>query len=334
MKQGRRGTLWTALVASAVVLSACEGSTGPTGPQGPAGPAGPTGPGGTPGTPGTPGSPGAPGTPGTPGAPGNNFSGRTVFAIDNNNTLITFGALTPGTRVGLVNVNGLAAGETLVGIDFRPLDDRLYAVSSASRLYTIDTGTGLATAVGGGAIIPALSGTAFGVGFNPAVDRLRIHSNAEQNLRVNQTANPIVTLVDAPLAYAPGDVNAGQDPQIAGTAYTLSVRPAPTSTELFAIDAGRDVLTRLNAPNDGQLTTVGSLGFDTSDDVGFDIAGDTDVGYVTLTPAGAASGPSRLYTVNLRSGQVTVVGQVAHPTPIRSIAVAPGAPPAPNRLLP
>lgn len=332
MKQGRRGTMWTALAAVAVALSACEGDRGPTGPEGPTGPTGPTGPGGTPGAPGAPGQPGAPGTPGAPGGPGTSFPGRTIYAIDTNNTLITFGALTPGTRVGLVNVNGLAAGETLVGIDFRPMDDRLYAVSSTSRLYTLDVGTGLATPVGGGAITPAITGTTFGVGFNPVPDRLRIHTGDEQNLRINQTANPLVTIVDAPLAYAAGDVNAGQDPRIAGTAYTLSVRPAPTSTELFVIDAGRDVLGRLNAPNDGQITTVGSLGFDTSDDVGFDIAGDTDFAYATLTPAGAAAGPSRLYTVNLRSGQVTVVGQVSHPTPLRSIAVAPGAPPAPNRI--
>jgi hypothetical protein len=326
--QRRRGTMWAALVASAV-LAACEGSTGPTGPQGPAGPTGPTGPAGPGGTPGTP---GAPGTPGTPGSPGTNFSGRTIYAVDSNNTLITFGALTPGTRVGLVGINGLAAGETVLGIDFRPLDDQLYAVTSASRLYTIDVGTGLATPVGGGALTTPLAGTTFGVGFNPAVDRLRIHTSSEQNLRVNQTANPLVTLVDVPLAYAAGDVNAGDDPRIAGTAYTLSLRPAPTSTELFAIDAGQDVLVRLNNPNDGQLTTVGGLGFDTSDDVGFDIAGDTDVAYATLTPAGAAGGPSRLYTVNLRSGQVTVVGQVGHASPIRGIAVAPGAQPVANRL--
>jgi hypothetical protein len=308
--------MWTVLAAVAL-LAACEGDQGPTGPAGPAG---------------TPGTPGAPGTPGNPGAPGSSFAGRTVYAIDGSNMLITFGALTPGTRISQVPVTGLAAGETLVGIDFRPLDDGLYGVSSASRLYTINPATGAATAVGGGAITPALAGTAFGVGFNPAVDRLRIHTSAEQNLRVNQTANPLVTLTDAPLAYAAGDANAGQDPRIAGTAYTLSVRPAPTSTELFAIDAGRDALVRLNAPNDGVLTTVGALGFDTSDDVGFDIAGDTDFAYATLTPAGAAGGPSRLYTVNLRSGSVTAVGQVGHPTPLRSIAVAPGAPPAPNRL--
>jgi hypothetical protein len=321
--------LCMALIASSVGLSACEGEQGPTGPQGPAGPGGAPG---APGAPGTPGSPGAPGTPGAPGSPGTNFSGRTIYAIDSNNTLITFGALTPGTRTASVTVNGLAAGETIVGIDFRPQNDMLYAVSSASRLYTLDLGTGLATPVGGGAITTALTGTASGVGFNPAVDRLRVHTSDEQNLRINQTANPLVTIVDVPLAYAAGDVNAGQNPTIAGTAYTLSVRPAPTSTELFAIDAGLDVLTRLNAPNDGQLTTVGSLGFDTSADVGFDIAGDTDFAYATLTPAGAATGPSRLYTVNLRNGQVTVVGQVGHASPIRSIAVAPGAPPAPNRL--
>jgi hypothetical protein len=332
MMQRRRGTSWAMLVASSVVLAACEGPTGPTGPAGPAGPGGPTGTPGTPGTPGVPGTPGAPGAPGAPGSPGTSFSGRTIYAIDNNNTLITFGALTPGTRVGLVNVNGLAAGETLVGIDFRPADDLLYAVSSASRLYTLNPGTGLATPVGGGDIMPAITGTSFGVGFNPVPDRLRIHTGAEQNLRVNQTVNPLVTLVDGPLAYAAGDPNAGANPQIAGTAYTLSVRPAPTSTELFAIDAGLNVLARLNAPNDGQLTTVGSLGFDTTDDVGFDIAGDTDVAYATLTPAGTANGPSRLYTVNLRSGQVTIVGQVAHPAPLRSITVAPGSPPAPNRM--
>jgi len=316
MSQSWRTATWSVLAAVAL-LAGCDGDRGPTGPEGPAG---------TPGTAGTPGSPGA------PGSPGSSFAGRTIYGIDGSNNLITFGALTPATRIAQVAVTGLAAGETLVGIDFRPTDDQLFGVSSTSRLYTIIPGTGVATAVGGGAITPALAGTAFGVGFNPAVDRLRIHTGTDQNLRVNQTASPLVTLVDATLAYAPGDVNAGQDPQIAGTAYTLSVRPAPTATELFGIDAGRDVLVRLASPNDGMLTTVGALGFDTSGDVGFDIAGDTDFAYATLTPAGAATGPSRLYTVNLRSGSVTAVGQVGHPTPLRSIAVAPGAPPAPNRI--
>lgn len=255
------------------------------------------------------------------------FAGRTIFGVDGSNNLITFAALTPGTRASIMAISGLSAGETIVGIDFRPASNDLFAVSSSSRLYTINTATGAVTAVGGGTFTPALSGTSFGVGFNPQVDRLRIHTNTEQNLRVNQTVSPLVVLVDVPLAYKAGDVNFGQNPSIVGTAYTLSNNPAPASTELYGIDSDRDVMIELDLPNDGQMTTVGSLGFDTSADVGFDIAGDTDVAYASLTPASASTGPSRLYTVNLRTGLVSGVGIIGHPTPLRSIAVAPGAQP-------
>jgi hypothetical protein len=61
---------------------------------------------------------------------------------------------------------------------------KLYGVGSASRVYVIDPGTGQATrgvplntAVGAPVL---LSGTAFGIGFNPVPDRLRVHSDAEQ----------------------------------------------------------------------------------------------------------------------------------------------------------
>lgn len=260
-------------------------------------------------------------------APQDVFAGRTIFGIDGSNNLVSFAALTPGTRASIVAITGLAAGETVVGIDFRPSSDVLFAVSSSSRLYTVNTGTGAATAVANGTFAPPLNGSSFGIGFNPQVDRLRIHTNAEQNLRINQTASPLVVLVDGPLAYKVGDVNFGRNPNTVGTAYTLSNNPAPTSTELYAIDSDGDVMVELDLPNDGQMTTVGSLGFDTSADVGFDIAGDTDVGYASLTPAGAATGPSRLYTVNLRTGLVSGVGIIGHPTPLRSIAVAPGLQP-------
>lgn len=289
-----------------------EGPTGPTGPQGPAGPTGPQGP------------------QGPAGPTGTSFSGRTIYGVDGANNLVTFGALTPGTRTSQTAITGLAAGETVVGIDFRPTDDVLYAVTSASRLYTVNLTTGAATAVGGGALT-ALTGSAFGVGFNPMVDRLRLHASSGQNLRVNQTVNPLATTTDVALSYIAGDPRAGMQPTIVATAYTLSVRPAPLATELFAIDASSDALVFVVSPNEGTLRTVGALGFDTSNDVGFDIAGDTDVGYATMTPAGTPAGPSRLYTINLRSGLATIVGQVGHPTPLRSIAVAPMAPPAPSR---
>ena len=202
-------------------------------------------------------------------------------------------------------------------------------MSSTSRLYTINVTTGAASAVNGGTLPVALSGTSFGVGFNPQVDRLRIHTNAEQNLRVNQTATPPGVTVDVALAYVAGDPNAGANPAIVGTAYTLSGRPAPTATELYAIDATADVLVEIATPNAGTLATVGPLNVNTTEDVGFDIAGDTDIGYASLTLSATPTGPSRLYTINLRNGLANIVGAIGHPTPLRSIAVSPGAPPVP-----
>ena len=74
-----------------------------------------------------------------------------VYALTASNRLIAFNSPTPGTLTSNVAITGLPAGETLVGIDFRPANNQLYGVSSASRIYTINTTTGAATAVSTGA---------------------------------------------------------------------------------------------------------------------------------------------------------------------------------------
>lgn len=288
-----------------VSLSACRGDDGPTGPagppgaQGPAGPAGPTGPTG----------PG--GAPGTPGA-----AGRAIYGIDVGNALVVFASQRPDLVARRVTVSGLGAGETIVGIDFRPLDGRLYALGSASRLYTLDTVTAVATPVGA-AFTPALNGAEFGFDFNPVVDRLRVHSDAEQNLRLNPVTGASAA-TDAALAYAAGDVNAGQDPSVGGTAYTNSV-PNALTTSLFAIDAARDVLVRLPDANSGQLTTVGNLGVNASSQIGFDIAGAE--AFATIVSEGVTF--STLYRIDLTTGTATVIGNVAGATRLRGIAIAP-----------
>ena len=53
-------------------------------------------------------------------------------------------------------------------------------------------------------------------------------------------------------------------------------------TALLPEGWARDVLVTLAAPNDGIMTTVGSLGVNTTGDVGFDIAGNNGAAYVTL----------------------------------------------------
>lgn len=252
--------------------------------------------------------------------------GASVFGVDAQNTLVVFGRGNP-TRgaVRSTAITGLASGETVVGIDFRAnaaatADRGLYAVTSASRIYVIDTTSGAATAIGSAAFTPAVSGAAFGIDFNPTVDRVRLHSDTEQNLRLNQLTGAVAG-TDTPLAYATGDAGAGQNPAIAGTAYTNSVTGA-ASTELFAIDAERDQLVFLASPNAGSLATRGPLGVNTTAAVGFDIVGaGSGTAYATLTPNGTSR--SRLYTINLATGAATAVGDVNFSRPLVGIAVAP-----------
>ena len=78
-----------------------------------------------------------------------NVSASTVYGLTSNNALVMFDSTTPGAIIGSVSVSGLSNGQVIRGIDFRPADGGLYGVSSDSRLYTINTATGAATAIGG-----------------------------------------------------------------------------------------------------------------------------------------------------------------------------------------
>ncbi len=99
------------------------------------------------------------------------------YGVDTQNRLISFGSDTP-TAITRVAFTGLPAGEQIVGLDQRPLNKQLVALSSASRLYRIDIATGAATAIGTAPFAPALVGASFGFDFNPTVDRIRVTSEA------------------------------------------------------------------------------------------------------------------------------------------------------------
>ena len=50
----------------------------------------------------------------------------TLLGLDNANQLLRFNSASPGTLAANTAVTGLGAGETLVGIDFRPATGQLY----------------------------------------------------------------------------------------------------------------------------------------------------------------------------------------------------------------
>jgi hypothetical protein len=255
----------------------------------------------------------------------NQFYEATMFAVTERNTLLNFNPGMPGMINSVRFISGLARGEDVVGIDFRPANGLLYAATTANRILTINPDNGIATQVGATPVTPAVNGQTFGFDFNPVPDLIRFVSNADQDLRINPNTG-VVAGVDGTLAYAAGDPNAGIDPNVVGSAYTNNFA-GPPGTTLYGIDSNLDALVTqgsLNSapvsPNTGQLFTVGSLGVDTGDLVGFDIAPATNAAFASLTPPGSKT--SNLYKINLTTGAATLLGSIGGTRLIRDIAFA------------
>ncbi len=239
-----------------------------------------------------------------------------VFGVTANQTLVSFDSSSPNAIDSGVFIQGLASNEQVLGIDFRPADGKLYAVGSFSNLYTIDTATGAATRVGSG-FSPTMNGSQFGFDFNPTIDRIRLVSEADQNLVLNPNTGGSTEVT--PLFYAADDMNAGVNPNVVGSAYTNSFLGS-TSTQLYGIDTGLDALVT-QANSAGTLRTVGSLGVDLGDTVGFDISGLSGIAYASVVSNDLSR--STFWTIDLATGQAFAIGEIGGGALITSIAVVP-----------
>lgn len=223
-------------------------------------------------------------------------------SVTNDNKLAFFndGNLSNVKQVG---IKGLQAGESLVGVDFRPNTGQLFGVGSSSRLYTIDVVTGVATQVGTAPFAAALNGSSFGVDFNPTVDRIRLVSDTGQNLRINPNTGAVV---DADTVtgglQVDGTLNGATD-SIMATAYTNNTSGA-TTTVLYGIDTDKDQLFIQDPPNAGTQTLVGALGVNFGPNAGFDIVTKNGVN------SGLATSGSSLYSINLTTGAASLIGKV------------------------
>lgn len=226
-----------------------------------------------------------------------------VHGITAKGQLVTFHSDSPGAMRSSVPITGLAPGEALVALDGRPRTGQLYALSSASRLYTVNPVSGAATAVGT-AFAPLLAGTSFGLDVDSASDRIRVVSDGRQNLRLSPEDGQVAGH-DQPLAYAIGDSGEGANPGTGAAAFT---HPADGQPRLFLIDTARDVLAAAPAPAQGQLATVGPLGVDIREPAAFDIATD---GRAWVTAPRAGRRAAELFLADVAAGTIVPAAQRA-----------------------
>ncbi len=252
-------------------------------------------------------------------AQGSDTRGLQVVALTESGRLMSFTAAsgrserTPGNPV-----SGLVGDVRLVGIDFRVQDGKLYGVGNAGGVYLLDASTALATKVS--QLTVALSGTNFGVDFNPAADRLRIISNTGQNLRHNVNAGG-ATVSDGALTYTPPSTATG----VAGAAYTNNDLDPNTATTLYALDSSLDQLVIQAPPNNGNLNAVGKLLVDTSAVVGFDIFSRRDANGSATDAQALASvtvgGAVQLHSINLLTGRASLIASLGSDDRVVDIAV-------------
>jgi hypothetical protein len=261
-----------------------------------------------------------------------------------NNTIIPFDTVNPSNLNAAVSVTGLAAGENLVGIDFRPQNGRLYGLALNSgvgsvQLYAISIQTGVATAVGSlGAFLNAggtpvqIAGLEFGFDFNPTVDRIRVVTSGGQNFRINPNnggavdADPVTGGIQQD-----GNINGGTT-VVDATAYTNN-SPNVGATTQYTLDSTTNSLFIQNPPNGGTQTTplpvtLNGSPLDFTAVNGLDIPSGVNVATSNTAATGRAfsaltvGGVTELYAIELSTGVAIRVGPIGTgATPVQGFAL-------------
>ena len=263
----------------------------------------------------------------------NDLGGIPAYALSAGQ-LLRFNTASPGTTTP-VAITGVTPGELLVGIDFRPQTGQLYALgvnasANIGTLYLVDPQTGTATAVGAagsiafvdgsGTLIDLPTANAYGMDFNPTVDRIRITTDTGLNFRINpNNGAPVDGDTAVPGVNPDGSISGGST-GVSANAYTNSYGQLTGGvTTLYTLDSVSNSLFIQNPPNTGTQTAqvavkLGGSTLDFTSVNGFDIPAGVTVstanspatgfGFAGLTVGGVSS----LYMINLVSGEATNLG--------------------------
>ena len=131
------------------------------------------------------------------------------------------------------------------------------------------------------------------------MDKIRVVSDDRQNLHLNVDEGTVLS--------ADADLNQGM-PQVVAAGYENSSFSfnQPAATTLHVVDAASDTLFTQNPPNNGTLTNPRNLRIDVGLNTGFDVAGASNIGYLT----DQSRRGTELYTVDLPTGKTKSLGRV------------------------
>lgn len=259
----------------------------------------------------------------------NTAAAQDIYAVQNYTALVKFSAVTPQVIASTATISGITAGQKIEGLDFRPNTGQLYAFGynksmTTYQLYTINLTTGLATAINTETII-ALGNGPIGFDFNPTVDRIRVTSANGGNFRLHPVTGAIA-FTDGNLAYNATDVNNGVTPAIVAGAYNNSYI-GTAATILYNYDNQLNIITTQNPPNAGTLNTVGSSGIITNTvnplvdmDIYFNPSTSSNTAYLVANSS-TLGNIDQLFTINVATGSLTLVGDVGGVDPVSNIAV-------------
>lgn len=212
----------------------------------------------------------------TPGLP--------AFGMTGDGLLTSFSTATPSVLYWVQRPSGFDGDTTIVGIDIRVQDGKLYVVGNRGGIYTVTVQAPNVFLTKVSQLTVPLQGSAFGVDFNPVTDRLRVASDTGQNLRHDLSGTTVAL---------PG-------PAVIAAAYTNNDLHPDTGTTLFVF----------NTPPGHRA------GFDIfSDLVGGKAVSNT--GFATVI---SPSGNATLHTVDVPTGTTASVG--GFPLPITDLAVS------------
>ena len=238
----------------------------------------------------------------------------TVAALQDGNTIAWIDTATRKVT-GSVKLDG---GASLVGIDVRPADGKLYGVTADGVVVTVAPKTGKWEKKSQlSEKLPTGADVSFAVDFNPVADRLRVIGSEGTNLRINVDDGK--TTVDGRLKYGEADKGKGQTPKVTAAAYIDSVAGTKT-TALYDIDAANGWLLKQAPPNDGVLVTVGPTGIKAGSPMALDILADGKGGNSAWLLA-----DGKLHEIDLQTGKATPIGDVSGlKGKISDMAILPG----------